>query len=86
VRLFADGLLTTLTKRVLEAALEAEMSEHLGSDKHDPVGRNYRNGVRSKTVLTEIGPVEIDVARDIDLPEFGSQPRTPVTSLSPSPP
>ena len=45
------------------------MSEHLGYDKHDRVGRNRgnsRNGVRSKTVLTEIGPVEIDVPRDID--------------------
>ena len=53
-----DGLLNQLTKRVLETALEEEMSEHLGYDKHDPVGRNRgnsRNGVRSKTVLTEIG-------------------------------
>ena len=64
-----DGLLSQLTKRVLETALEAEMSEHLGYDKHDPSGRNSgnsRNGVRSKTVLTEIGPVEIDVPRDVD--------------------
>jgi len=35
-----DGLLTGLTKSVLEAALEAEMSEHIGYDKHDPAGRN----------------------------------------------
>ena len=45
------------------------MSEHLGYDKHDPVGRgsgNSRNGTRSKTVLTEIGPVEIEVPRDVD--------------------
>jgi putative transposase len=64
-----DGLLTSLTKRVFEAALEEEMSEHLGYDKHDPVGRNRgnsRNGVRTKTVLTEIGPVAIDVPRDTD--------------------
>jgi hypothetical protein len=64
-----DGLLSQLTRRVLETALEAEMSEHLGYDKHDPVGRNHgnsRNGVRSKTVLTEIGPVEIEVPRDLD--------------------
>jgi transposase-like protein len=63
------GLLNQLTKRVLETALEAEMSDHLGYDKHHPVGRNSgnsRNGVRSKTVLTEIGPVEIDVPRDVD--------------------
>jgi putative transposase len=63
------GLLTRLTKQVFETALEGEMSEHLGYDKHDPVGRNHgnsRNGVRTKTVLTEIGPVEIDVPRDTD--------------------
>ncbi len=64
-----DGLLSHLTKRVRETALEAEMSDHLGYDKHDPVGRNLgnsRNGVRCKTVLTEIGPVEIEVPRDVD--------------------
>jgi putative transposase len=62
-------LLSQLTKRVLETALEAEMSDHLGYDKHDPVGcnrGNFRNGVRSNTVLTEIGPVEIEVPRDLD--------------------
>ena len=47
-----NGLLNQLTKRVLEAALEEEMSTHLGYAKHDPVGRdrgNSRNGVRAKT-------------------------------------
>ena len=61
------GLLTGLTKTVLETALEAEISEHLGCDKHDPVGRNRgnsRNGTRTKTVLTEIGPIEVEVPRD----------------------
>jgi transposase-like protein len=61
------GLLTGLTATVLETALEAEMSEHLGYDKHDPAGRdggNSRNGTRTKTVLTEIGPVEVEVPRD----------------------
>jgi transposase-like protein len=61
------GLLTGLTKTVLETALETELSEHLGYDKHDPAGRNRgnsRNGTRAKTVLTEIGPVEIEVPRD----------------------
>ena len=64
-----EGLLNQLTNRVLETALEEEMSEHLGYDEHDPMGRNRgnsRNGVRSKTVLTEIGPVEIDVPCDFD--------------------
>jgi putative transposase len=63
------GLLTGLTKTVLETALEAEISAHLGYDKHDPAGKNganSRNGTRSKTVLTELGPVEIDVPRDRD--------------------
>lgn len=61
------GLLAGLTKTVLESALEGELTEHVGYDAHDPVGRgsgNSRNGARSKTVLTEIGPVEIDVPRD----------------------
>jgi transposase-like protein len=47
------GLLTGLTKPVLETALEEEMSEHLGYDRHDPMGRNggsSRNGIRAKTV------------------------------------
>jgi putative transposase len=64
-----DGLLGQLTKNVLETALDAEMSEHLGYEKHDPAGRgsgNSRNGTRSKTVLTEIGPVEIEVPRDTE--------------------
>ena len=45
------------------------MTDHLGYGKHDPMGRNRgnsRNGVRSKTVLTEIGPVEIEVPRDVE--------------------
>jgi putative transposase len=63
------GVLTGLTKTVLETALEEELSSHLGYDKHDPAGRNgenSRNGTRAKTVLTEIGPVSIDVPRDRD--------------------
>jgi transposase-like protein len=63
-----DGLLKALTKTVIETALDEEMAEHLGYDKHDPAGRNHgnsRNGVRSKTVLTDAaGRVEIDVPRD----------------------
>ncbi|MFF4733258.1 IS256 family transposase [Streptomyces mirabilis] len=61
------GLLQQLTKAVLESALEGEITDHLGYDKHDPAGKdggNSRNGTRSKTVLTDIGPVEIDVPRD----------------------
>src|SRR5512133_553119 len=61
------GLLSDLTKKVLEAALEVEMEDRLGYAKHAPEGRNRgnsRNGSRSKTVLTEVGEVEIAVPRD----------------------
>ncbi|WP_276319880.1 transposase [Egibacter rhizosphaerae] len=61
------GVLTGLTKQVFETGLEAELSEHLGYDKHAAEGRdggNSRNGTRAKTVLTEIGPVPLEVPRD----------------------
>jgi transposase-like protein len=61
------GLLARLTKVVFESALEGEMDDHLGYGKHDPAGRNggnSRNGTRSKTIVTEAGPVEIEVPRD----------------------
>jgi len=64
-----EGLLGQLTKQVLEAGLEVEMDEHLGYEKHAHEGRNgenSRNGTRSKTVITEVGPVEIDTPRDRD--------------------
>jgi len=63
-----EGLLKQLTKTVIEVALQEEMTDHLGYEKHDPVGAgtgNIRNGTRGKTVLTEAsGPVEIEVPRD----------------------
>ena len=61
------GLLSQLTKVVVESALEGELDDHLGYGKHDPAGRdggNSRNGKRGKTVLTEAGPVSIEVPRD----------------------
>src|ERR1700712_3731439 len=65
-----DGLLKAMTKTVIEAALEEEMADHLGYDKHAVEGRNRsnsRNGTRAKTVLTDsCGEVEIDVPRDRD--------------------
>jgi transposase-like protein len=63
------GLLQQLTKRVIEAALDGEITDHLGYEKHDPAGKdggNSRNGARAKTVLTDVGPVEITVPRDRD--------------------
>ena len=64
-----EGLLADITRQVLETGLEVEMSEHLGYDRHAPEGRNggnSRNGARSKTVLTEVGPVQVAVPRDRD--------------------
>ncbi|MGK5529484.1 IS256 family transposase [Streptomyces sp. URMC 129] len=61
------GLLQMLTKRVLESALEGEITDHVGYEKHDVTGRgsgNSRNGTRVKTVLTDVGPVEVKVPRD----------------------
>lgn len=63
------GLLGRLTKLVVESSLEGEMDDHLGYGKHDPVGRdggNSRNGRRPKMLLTEAGPVRIEVPRDRD--------------------
>ena len=64
------GLLTALTRQVLQSALEVEMAQHLGYDKGDALGRglaggvNVRNGSSAKTVRTEVGEVTIDVPRD----------------------
>src|SRR3954451_12704339 len=62
-----DGLLKQLTKTVIETALQEEMTEHLGYEKHDPVGAgtgNIRNGTRANTVLTETsGQVEIEAVK-----------------------
>src|SRR5580700_6378081 len=63
------GLLGRLTKVVLESALEGEMDAHLGYPRHDRAGNgsgNSRNGKRAKTVVTDVGPVQIEVPRDRD--------------------
>ena len=62
-----DGLLNQLTKAVLERALQAEMTDHLGYDAGDPAGRgtgNSRNGKTTKTVSTKNGPIDLEVPRD----------------------
>jgi putative transposase len=62
-----DGLLSQVTKAVLERALAEEMTGHLGYEKHDPAGRgsgNSRNGAMPKTVLTDVGAVDLAVPRD----------------------
>ncbi|MFI1967482.1 IS256 family transposase [Streptomyces pathocidini] len=61
------GLLQQLSKALLERALRTEMTEHLGYEKNDPAGRgsgNSRNGTSAKTVLTDVGPIEVEVPRD----------------------
>jgi putative transposase len=62
-----EGLFKELKKRLLERALGAELSEHLGYEKGDPAGRgsgNSRNGYSSKTVIGNDGAIEIAVPRD----------------------
>jgi transposase-like protein len=57
-------LLADLTRRVLEAGLDEELTEHVGYGPHGRAGHhsgNSRNGTRPKTVITDIGPVDIDV-------------------------
>ncbi|WP_421917287.1 IS256 family transposase [Nonomuraea polychroma] len=68
LRLTGQGsMLGELVKAVLERALEAELSAHLGYGKHDPAGHgsgNSRNGKIGKTVQTGVGPVRLAVPRD----------------------
>jgi putative transposase len=62
-----DGLLNQMTKAVVERALQAEMTDHLGYEAGDPAGRgtgNSRNGRSTKTVSTVNGPIELSVPRD----------------------
>ena len=59
--------LKELFKESMQQILEAEMSEHLGYDKHSPEGDNTgnsRNGYSRKTIKTKYGPTEIDIPRD----------------------
>jgi putative transposase len=62
-----NGLLKQLTKAVLERAMQAEMSHHLGYEKHEPKGHNSgnsRNGKSKKTLKGEFGTLPIEVPRD----------------------
>ena len=61
------GLLADLTRRLVERAMSAELTEHLGYERHqEPPGGtgNARNGTTPKTLVTEHGPVRIDAPRD----------------------
>src|SRR5579859_1454598 len=62
-----NGLFKQLKKALIERALGAELTEHLGYEKGDPAGRgsgNSRNGYSSKTVIGDDGTIEIAVPRD----------------------
>ena len=62
-----NGLLKQLTKLLVEKALDAEMANHLGHDKNQPVvntGGNTRNGKSKKTLKGEFGELPIEIPRD----------------------
>src|SRR5438132_2422284 len=62
-----NGLLKELTKAILERALEAEMTDHLGYEKHDPAGQhrgNTRNGKSRKNLKGEFCELELETPRD----------------------
>jgi putative transposase len=61
------GLFNQMTKAVLERALQIEMADHLGYEKGDPAGQgsgNSRNGMTDKSLITNSGPVQLNVPRD----------------------
>jgi len=62
-----DGVLTELTSRIMNRAMEAEMADHLGYEVGDPAGYgsgNNRNGTSAKMVLTDAGAIPVKVPRD----------------------
>src|SRR5207302_680936 len=62
-----NGLLKELTKAILERALQAELTDHLGYEKHDPAGHhrgNTRNGKSQKTLKGDFGELELETPRD----------------------
>lgn len=62
-----SGLLKQLTKALMERALGAELTDHLGYEKHDPAGYNSgnsRNGTSSKTVKGDFGEIVVETPRD----------------------
>ena len=65
-----NGLLKQLTKAILERAMQAELTEHLGYEKHDPAGHhrgNSRNGATTKTLKGDFGEVPLDTPRQRQL-------------------
>jgi putative transposase len=62
-----DGAIKKLIKKTVERMLDAELTEHLGYEKHSPAGKgtgNSRNGSSGKTLKSDYGPVSIEIPRD----------------------
>ncbi len=59
-----NGLIQQLTKKIVETAMNAEMTDHLGYEKNSVSTGNYRNGKSSKKVITSNGEIEIEIPRD----------------------
>jgi putative transposase len=62
-----DGILKQLTKRLVEKAMESELTHHLGYEKNSPAGKNTgnsRNGKSAKTISGDFGEIPIEVPRD----------------------
>ena len=84
-----NGLLKQLTKAVLERALQAEMTEHLGYEKHDPVGYksdNSRNGKSQKKLKGDSGELDLETPRhrdaSFDPKIIAKRPAAPASSSS----
>jgi len=62
-----DGAIKKLLKSSLENILDSELSEHLGYEKHSPIGNNNgnsRNGKTSKSIRTDQGEIDLSIPRD----------------------
>jgi transposase-like protein len=62
-----NGLLKQLTKALLERAMHAELTEHVGYEKHDPTGNNSgnsRNGTSKKKLKGDFGEIDLETPRD----------------------
>jgi len=62
-----NGLLKQLTKALLERAMQAEMTDHLGYEKHDPAGNNSgnsRNRISTKMLKGDFGEMPLETPRD----------------------
>jgi transposase-like protein len=62
-----QSMLKELFKDAVEAMLEGEMDEHLGYEKHNPIGNNSgnsRNGYSQKTLKSEVGETTLSIPRD----------------------